>query len=528
MKPIRLLLLLLAFTACSNSAPELDPNPIISDDQVPPKFLEAPLLTLAPNPDTPLAALLEAKTDEPASLDITVDDGERAWSIPLSPFSEVHRLTVLGFRPGRSHQVRIRAQDHAGNVAEWPEALEAITEPLPADFPPFVVQSSVTKMEPGITLFRIRGRDARESFGTYVLAVDEEGEIVWLHRGAATDVEKSSDGNLLILGGNRISKIDFLGNVLQEWGTESDPGGPAAIPLANRGFHHEVLEMENGNLVALGLEARSFPNYPSSDSDPSAPTDTANVVGDVVLEFSPGGEILREFKLLDMIDPYRIGYSSLIGLYNAQFPELSGGTRDWSHGNAVVYDPIDDAFLVSMRHQDAVVKFRRSSGELIWILGPHENWDAATFGSLLLTPLNPGSGIFWPYHQHAPMILPNRNILLFDNGNFRASPFDTKLPDDQNYSRAVEYRIDESAKTIEKVWEYGQEEGLYADFVGDADYLPKTGNVLITFGGIKTPEGYRAKLIEVSKESPAEKVFELSVDEPNFFVYRALRYPSLY
>ncbi|HKX12633.1 MAG TPA: aryl-sulfate sulfotransferase, partial [bacterium] len=434
---------------------------------------------MAPNPDTPLSALLEAKTDEPASLQITVDDGERAWAIPVSPFSEIHRLTVLGFQPGRNHQVRIRAQDQAGNVTEW-SALDAVTEPLPPDFPSFSVQSTVSKMEPGITLFRITGRDARVDFGTYAMAVDEEGKIVWLHRGDVVDMEKSSDGNLLIQGGKRISKIDWLGNILQEWGSDADPGGPGAIPVDTRAFHHEVLEMGDGNLAALSLEVRSLPDYPTSDSDPLAPTETAAVVGDVVLEFTLSGEILREYKLLDMIDPYRIAYFSLVGLYNAIFPEFPGGTRDWSHGNALVYDSKDDAFLVSMRHQDAVIKFRRSNGELIWIMGPHENWDVVEFGPYLLAPTNLGAGFFWQYHQHAPMILPNRNILLFDNGCFRASPFDTRLPDDQNYSRAVEYRIDESAMTIEKVWEYGEEEGLYADFVGDADYLPRTGNVLIT------------------------------------------------
>ncbi|HKY63033.1 MAG TPA: aryl-sulfate sulfotransferase [bacterium] len=529
MKPTRLFLALIALiTACSGAdpidSPAPDPSPA---DQTTPHFLQAPRLTLAPNEDTPLAASLEALTDEPASIEVEVSDGQRTWSIPASSLAVSHRLTLLGFSPGKSHQIRVRARDEAGNLGEWPEALEAVTEPLPVGFPTFTVQSDPERMEPGITLFRIRGREAQASFGTYILAVDEVGRIVWLHRGDATDVKKSSDGNLLILGGGSIRKIDFLGNVLQEWGTESDPGGPGAIPIANRGFHHEVLEMSDGNLVALGLEARAFSDYPSSASDPAAPTETANVVGDVVVEFTPGGEIVRQHRLLDMIDPYRINYSSLGGIYNAQFPELAGGTRDWSHGNAVVYDAEDDSFLVSMRHQDAVVKFRRSTGELIWILGPHENWDSAAFGSYLLAPLNQQPGFFWPYHQHAPMILPNRNILLFDNGNFRASPFDAKLPDEENYSRAVEYRIDESAMTIEKIWEYGEEEGIYADFVGDADYLPQTGNVLIAFGGIKTPEGYRARLIEVNRSGAPEKVFDLSLNEPHFFVYRALRYPSL-
>ena len=49
-------------------------------------------------------------------------------------------------------------------------------------------------------------------------------------------------------------------------------------------------------------------------------------------------------------------------------------TRDWAHANSIFYDASDDSIVLSFRHQDAVVKFSRESGELIWILGTHEGW----------------------------------------------------------------------------------------------------------------------------------------------------------
>ncbi len=199
-------------------------------------------------------------------------------------------------------------------------------------------------------------------------------------------------------------------------------------------------------------------------------------------------------------------------------------TGGWTHGNAVIYDPADDSIIVSLRHQDAVVKFSRQTGELKWILGPHENWDQEQFGEFLLTPLS-DEEFFFPYHQHAPKITDEGTIIVYDNGNFKASPFDPQLPGSDNFSRAVEYDINELTKEVDIVWEYGQfeDEIIFTPFVGDADSLPETGNVLITFGGLRDPS--RARIIEVTRTTPAEKVFDLSVDS---FVYRSERLPSLY
>jgi len=139
--------------------------------------------------------------------------------------------------------------------------------------------------------------------------------------------------------------------------------------------------------------------------------------------------------MLDILDPFRINYSSLLVLYDGFFESVFGEqleTRDWSHGNAVVHDPADDSIVVSLRHQDAVVKFSRQTGELKWILGPHENWDMEQFGEFLLTPLSEDE-FFFQYHQHAPDITDEGTILIYDNGNNRASPFDLTLSENFTY-----------------------------------------------------------------------------------------------
>ena len=81
---------------------------------------------------------------------------------------------------------------------------------------------------------------------------------------------------------------------------------------------------------------------------------------------------------------------------------------------------------------------------------------------------------------------PTGTILCFDNGNHRALPFAEPLAGEENYSRVVEFKVDEQAKTVEQVWSFGDGdgpgEGLYGCYQGGAYRLPKTGNTFMNFG----------------------------------------------
>ena len=486
-----------------------------------------PALTMAPNASTPLAGLLELSTSGLSRVSLTVSDGSDQWDVDFDGLNTDHSLPVLGFKPGRAHTVSVRVLDNEGNDLidpVDPAVFEVTTDPLPEGFPEINVTSTPELMEPGVTLFEASG---------YLIAVNETGEVVWYHQiqnlngFLDRDVRRMQNGNLLLLlPRNRIIELDMLGNIVNQWhASGTSDGAEGSIPVDTLAFHHEVFEMQSGNFLVLSVEFRSFFDYPTSVFDPFAPLDFAIVAGDVIVEFAPDGTIVNEWPMLDMLDPFRINYSSLLGLYDNLFETITGmaaETRDWSHGNAVIHNPADDSIIVSLRHQDAVVKFSRQTGELKWILGPHENWDQEQFGEFLLTPLSDDE-FFFQYHQHAPDITDEGTIIVYDNGNNRASPFDPSLPDVDNFSRAVEYDINEVTKEVDIVWEYGQfeDETLYTFFIGDADYMPVTGNAMITFGGIQP-----ARIIEVTRTTPAQKVFDLSLSEN--FTYRSERLQSLY
>jgi arylsulfate sulfotransferase len=163
------------------------------------------------------------------------------------------------------------------------------------------------------------------------------------------------------------------------------------------------------------------------------------------------------------------------------------GTKDWCHANGTCYDARHDSILVSLRTQDCIVKFDRKTGKLRWILGAHGNWRAPWAEKLL----NPDASVAWQFHQHDCSITPSGTILCFDNGNHRAQPFARSTPAAQNYSRAVEFAVDEAKGSVSQVWSYGERPGehIFAGFQGGAMRLPATGNTFITYGGICSIDG---------------------------------------
>ena len=518
-----------------------------------PPVIEELAITLSPNPSAPLAASVLVRADEPVTVTFRVEGDGAEWNVdPRADFASEHRLLLLGLRAGTDHRIVVVASDRAGNETAS-DPIELRTDPMPDGFPRFVLkESKPERMEPGPTLFSLMrwpedGPD--RDFGA-VVVVDPQGEVIWYYEAdhAVGDARLLPNGHVLYSSGRggRAVEVDMLGNVVAQWHAT---GTPKEIPDGSTGvdtetFHHEVLEMPSGNLLTLSSEVRDYDEYPSSTVDPEGPTQFASVVGDVIVEFSRDGQVRRELKLLDILDPFRTGSGSGLGggFWQNIYGDLVEGTLiDWAHTNAVFFDPQTNAFIISARVQDAVVKVDADSGEIAWILGPHDRW-SSPWSDYLLTP----QGVLeWPNHQHAAAVTARGTILMFDNGTNRDGPVEEGVPASEKYSRAVEYEIDEEAMEVRQVWAYGGtgSEEFYSSFISDADWLPATGNVLITAGAVMTDASgvateaaanarRSARIVEVTHETPAEKVFELIVEDEwpagGWHVYRAQRIPSLY
>jgi hypothetical protein len=490
-------------------------------------ILSGPSFTKAAN--APLAGSLALTTDVPARVSISVNDGVGVWSRDFIDYATSQSVTLLGFKPGRTNQITVTVWDRYRNAYTAAAQIAFITAPLPSSFPVInVLVSQTNRMEPGYTLFR--GANNNQKVG-YVTFVDNTGQVVWYSSALPTllDARQLDNGDLFMPSSSYMSftEVNMLGQTVHTWST------PNGWPL---NFHDGVPTPHN-TILYINDSGTTVANFPTSATDPNAPKQTANVLYNRIIEMSStNGALLNNWSPIAMLDPLRISYLT----YSIHAPL----GWDSEHANAVIEDPRDNSIIVSMRHQNAVIKFTRT-GQLKWILGPHENW-GPSFQQYLLTPV--GTPFAWNYAQHAPMITPQGTLLIYDDGNFRASPFDAYVADSANYSRAVEYDINEQTMEVSQVWEYGTNiaEPLFTPTVGNADWMPNTGNVLITFGNTTFVNHARpsshstnaamVRIKEVTHEQPAEVVFDLALFDYNnvttnylgCIAYRSHRMPDLY
>jgi hypothetical protein len=399
-----------------------------------------------------------------------------------------------------------------------------VTAPLPASFPKItLLTANPGSMEPGYTLFRLVVNNA---FIGYLTIINNQGEVVWYStRNSSHDFRQLSDGNFMMGLPDGFDEVDILGETLQTYPTADGFAADA----------HENLPTDRGTILYISELSTNVTNFPSSATNSAAPPLDADVGYDWVVEVSTNsGALVGQWNLFDMLDPRRTSYLT--------FVEDAFGW-DNHHGNALFEDPKDGGIITSLRNQNAVIKFTRD-GQLKWILGTHDNW-AADFQKYLLTPV--GEPFEWQWGQHAMKVTPQGTLMLYDDGNYRASPFDASVPDAQNYSR-VEYEINEDTMEVRQVWEYGKKspEVFFTAFAGDVEWLPKTEHVLVDFSAVSyingqhpsaaAPNATEARIQEVTHDANPEVVWDISIFDPtnmstNYtgnWVYRARRIADIY
>lgn len=522
-------------------------------------FLEPPQVSENPQRRAPLVAVVEVYASRPVHGSLQVSDDTRTWNCAgPEEASEVLQLVAHSMRPGRTHEIRVQLTDPETGRVELSEPVEFTTLPLPSNFPPLRTEfTQPERVEPGVVLFPVNYWYENQNITDYgfLVAVDEEGEVVWfLHTGMRTaDVRRLSNGNLLFQHGTYryAFEVDLLGNIVRQWHTsrltEAPSGSSIAVDIDT--MHHELVEHPRGTLFTLATHLIEVDDFPSSVLDPEAPRETAHVVTDHLVEFDPEtGEVLRRIDLRQFLDTERFGYLSLGGFWMPKYNHLIDGlSRDWCHANGLVLFPEEEAALISFRHLDCLIKIDLKQEKLLWILGDPEGW-GAEWQEFFLTPNDPE--FEWFAHQHGPQweagSTPGTGTLrLYDNGNYRARPYTPPLPATENSSRVLELQINERERTVALKWSYdgSPDAKFFCPFYCEADRLPQTGNLLITNGGHieladgtpfnEVPGGRQwARIFEIRGAAPHETVFDLRVESPlgapnGWSIYRSLKLPSL-
>ncbi|MDZ7673494.1 MAG: aryl-sulfate sulfotransferase [Acidimicrobiales bacterium] len=494
-----------------------------------------------------LVGRLTVDADEAVAPEIEVIGSERSFEIPVEEAATSHELPVAGLRAEQDYRVVVRAGDEEVD-------LDLQTGKLPFELPLSVETADAERMSDGFTMFNLlRGGDLLDPGDPelaegeepppagLLVAVDADGEVVWYHQTPHPigDVRPLSDGRILHEYNDTGARIiDLLGETQQEWAGEIVLGpleidehgrrvaGDDAVEVAVDSMHHEVARLPDGNMLTISTEVRTYDGFdePLCDEAAGEFDGSYELIVDVIVEYTPDGEIVAEYPLADYFDPVNEARDqNVCGLPFADvFPNWlyafqgNDDARDWTHANGVVPSPDGEALTVSVRHLSAVLQIDRETGELLWRFGPDGDFeidDPADFS----------------YYQHAPEWQDDGTLLLYDNGNNRPPA------DEPDYSRAARYRLDPEAGTVEQVWSYTSQvdgEPAFAPFVGDADML-ENGNVLITNGGYQgRDDGITAQLVEVVPDGAegGDVVFEARLDDPEvgYIVYRAERVPTFY
>jgi Arylsulfotransferase (ASST) len=247
-----------------------------------------------------------------------------------------------------------------------------------------------------------------------------------------------------------LGKAPFKGGVAME----ADWNGRILWEVRNPNHHHDGRLLKNGNVLLLC--AAELPAEIASRIKGGMPGSEANgkMWADYLVELTKDGKQVWEWRTWEHLDPDEY-----------PIPLIQNPRSEWTHGNSII-ELVDGNLLVSFRNISTVVRIDRSSGKVVWKLGP-----------LMI------SG------QHAPVPLPNGNILIFDNGPTR---LDQTFP----FSRVIEV----NPVTKEIVWKYQDPnpQSFYSDRISNAQRLPN-GNTLIN-------EGMFGRFFEVT--SAAEVVWE--------------------
>jgi hypothetical protein len=307
-----------------------------------------------------------------------------------------------------------------------------------------LIASDTQFASPGFTLFAPHFVENRA-----VYLIDLKGEVVhtWtLPYPPGLSGYLTERGTLFYNGRtpeqNFLNRLPFKGGVV----LEADWKGRVLWELHNPNHHHHAILLRNGNVLlhCLGQVPDQISqrvaggivesNMGSGQYAPQQEDEAGKMYSDYIVEMTPKGETVWEWRTWDHLDPVIDGIS-----------EIQAPRSIWSNGNSLEELP-DGDILASFRPTSLVVRISRKTGEIVWKLG---------------RPTVAG--------QRAPTLLRNGNILIFDNGVHR-------LDDPVSYSRVIEI----NSATNKIVWKY-QDKPVWNFFtprMGNAQRLPN-GNTLV-------------------------------------------------
>ena len=372
---------------------------------------------------------------------------------------------------------------------------------------------------PGIEMLALTDNGSGQNNQFQVAAEDLQGNLIWYYNDPniqppyiPNPVKLLNDGSILInyseitaSGLDSILRdVDLAGNTnwqitVQDL-AQSLAGKGCFTGASVVGSSHDFAELPNGHLILIVDLLRSFTNLPGYPG-------TTVVSGDGLVDLDQNRNATWCWSAFDHLD---------INRHPWNFP-------DWTHTNAVLYSVRDKNLIISMRHQNWLLKINYENGagdgSIIWHLG--YQGDFALKGG--------GDPIDWFYAQHGPSIIKDNGegtitMGVFDNGNDRVVDANGNMCGTDGQvtclSRATVYELDEKTKTATLPFHYDLP--YLSDFGGNVERL---ANSNLEFDAAASSAS-DATIEEVTESTEPQVVWQLQV--LGQWAYRGFRMPSLY
>lgn len=346
---------------------------------------------------------------------------------------------------------------------------------LPEDFPPITIDT-INNPAPGYVFF---APYTLTSFVGYLIIMDNNGVPIFYERTPYERHALQIQQDRWLTYGDTETRYFYLMDssysVVDSFTTGN--GYPLNI--------HDFQLLPNGHALLLATD----PQIIRMDTIVVGGDTAAIVLGAIIQEVDASKNVIFQWRSWDH---YQITDAT-------ENINLTSHTIDYVHANAVELDN-DGNILLSSRNMDEITKINRQTGEIIWRLGGVQSRnnqfkfisDTRTFS-----------------HQHDIRRLSNGNVSLYDNGSLLVP----------QYSRALEYELDENNKEATSVWKFSYDPTIYKNVMGNMQRL-LNGNTIIGWGGYFSSD--RRAISEVDVDGSV--ALEISLPD-TFTNYQAFKFP---
>jgi hypothetical protein len=374
-------------------------------------------LMITANPNSVLSCYVSWTTNAAASSIVQFGQNGYQWEISDTAQVTTHKVLVIGMHAQQTYQIKaISGSASATGMFT--------TGTLPAQIPNGTVMiNDTTKVQPGWTLMNVqKGQGdtrARSDYPPYAVMYDSDGKPVWYYVdgtmpdiGGAVSTQLTDKGVLIgpswnasLTTGALPIEVDFAGNTVWQC--------PASLCAGGKNFTHHASKLSNGDYMLIEYIMTG------SRQDP------------IYREVSPTNQVVWSLDYAKLVTP------------------PSGATSDWCHANAITVDLVKNVVYANCRWAGLLKTSYAST--------PARQWLLTGMGKGASVPSQPASDIaFSPTSSafsdtHDPEIHDDGTICFFDNGGYSGGAGGSTT---MFHSRAVEYQIDEGAKTATLVWEF--------------------------------------------------------------------------